>query len=325
MAIGETIKRAVGSQTRIINDLLDLSRIRTGKLRLNRVVFDLSELVESLAMAADVRSKAQMLDLRCEPGVACVGDRTRIEQIVWNLLSNAMKFTPQGGTIAVGVAKEDHMARVTIEDTGCGIAPEFLTHVFGMFNQVEVGAMPANGGLGIGLALVHELTRAHGGRVQARSDGLGKGSEFTVWLPLKHVSPPTDDAPAARASSHSFVGLRLLVVDDYTEGLIPFAEVLRLEGAIVDLASNGREALGALESKTYDLLISDLGMPEMDGYELIREIRRRASTAELYAIAMSGFGRRADARKAFDAGFDAHVPKPATIDELKNAMARSRT
>ena len=324
MAIGETIKRAVGSQTRIINDLLDLSRIRTGKLRLNRVTLDLGELVESLAQAADVRAKHQTLTLACEPGILCMGDRTRIEQIVWNLLSNAMKFTPEGGAIAVGVAREERAARVTIEDDGCGIAPEFLSHVFGMFNQVEVGAMPANGGLGIGLALVHELTRAHGGRVQAHSEGLGKGARFTVWLPLRTASGPVGEVAPVRAIAQSFSGLRLLVVDDYIDGLLPLAEVLRLEGALVDVAANGKEALSALESKSYDLLISDLGMPEMDGYELIREIRRRTSTAELYAIAMSGFGRRTDARKAFDAGFDAHVPKPATIEELRSAMARSR-
>lgn len=141
---------------------------------------------------------------------------------------------------------------------------------------------------------------------------------------LRTASGQVGEVAPARAIAQSFAGLRLLVVDDYIEGLLPFAEVLRLEGALVDVAANGKEALSALESKSYDLLISDLGMPEMDGYRLICEVRRRTSKAELYAIAMSGFGRRTDARKAFDAGFDAHVPKPATIEGLSSAMARSR-
>ena len=320
--LGETIKRAVASQTRIINDLLDLSRIRTGKLRLNRVPVDLGELVQTTAQAAvnDVAGKKLTLDASCEAGVLCNGDRIRMEQIVWNLLSNAVKFTPDGGRITVRVAADENFGKLIVADTGCGIAPEFLPHVFGMFNQASSDVTPPNGGLGIGLALVHELTRAHGGRVEVHSPGLGMGAEFSVWLPRvgAAVEAVVEKAPA----EVSLRGWRVLAVDDYADALAPFAEVLRLEGAIVDITPSAKKGLELLESNAYDLLVSDLGMPEMDGYQFIAEVRRRPETRELRSIAMSGFGRRADARRALEAGFNAHLPKPASIDELKAAIGK---
>ena len=322
--VGETIKRAVASQTRIINDLLDLSRIRTGKLRLNRVAVDLGELVQAVAQAAasGAAGKKLALELDCEAGVVCDGDRVRIEQIAWNLLSNAVKFTAEGGRIAVRVAAAgEGFGRLTVSDTGCGIAPEFLPHVFGMFNQADSDVTPPNGGLGIGLALVQELTRAHGGRVEVHSAGLGQGAEFSVWLPrVGTAAEPLADKKASAEVSLS--GWRVLAVDDYVDALAPFAEVLRLEGAIVDVAQSAKKGLELLEANTYDLLVSDLGMPEMDGYQFIAEVRRRPATRELPSIAMSGFGRRADARRALEAGFNAHLPKPASLDELKAAIGR---
>jgi len=320
--VGETIKRAVASQTRIINDLLDLSRIRTGKLRLNRVAVDLGELVQATAQAAvsGATGKKLTLDANCEAGVVCDGDRVRIEQIVWNLLSNAVKFTADGGRISVRVTGDENFGRLTVSDTGCGIAAEFLPHVFGMFNQASSDVTPPNGGLGIGLALVHELTRAHGGQVEVHSGGLGLGATFDVWLPRvgAHVEPPVNEAPA----KVDLRGWRVLAVDDYADALVPFAEVLRLEGAIVDVAQSAKKGLELLESNRYDLLVSDLGMPEMDGYQFIAEVRRRPETRELRSIAMTGFGRRADARRALEAGFNAHLPKPASLEDLKAAIGR---
>jgi two-component system CheB/CheR fusion protein len=320
--VGETIKRAVASQTRIINDLLDLSRIRTGKLRLTRVPVDLAELVQSVASAAvaDVPKKKLVLEMDCNEEVICHGDRVRVEQIAWNLLSNAVKFTPEGGRISVRVQVETDFAKLTVTDSGCGIAAEFLPHVFGMFNQATGDAALPNGGLGIGLALVQELALAHGGRVHVSSAGLGQGAEFTVWLPATAAA-----VALPREKQHfdiDFNGWRVLAVDDYVDALTPFAEVLRLEGAVVHIADGARKGLTLLENNSYDLLISDLGMPEMDGYEFIAEVRKRPATRELRAIAMSGFGRRADARRALEAGFNAHLPKPASIEELKAAIAR---
>jgi two-component system CheB/CheR fusion protein len=320
--VGDTIKRAVASQTRIINDLLDLSRIRTGKLRLNRVAVNLGELVQSAAQAAlsSAGGKRIALQVDCEDGVVCDGDRVRIEQIAWNLLSNAVKFTPEGGRISARVSTEDGFGRLTVSDTGCGIAAEFLPHVFGMFNQADSDTGPSNGGLGIGLALVQELARAHGGRVEVRSPGVGQGAEFSVWLPRMGASIPAPaEPPTAEVDLH---GWRVLAVDDYADALAPFAEVLRLEGATVDVAQSARRGLELLEANRYDLLVSDLGMPEMDGYEFIAEVRRRPATRDLRAIAMSGFGRRSDARRALEAGFSAHLPKPASIEELKAAIGK---
>ncbi|MDQ0571104.1 two-component system CheB/CheR fusion protein [Variovorax paradoxus] len=320
--VGETIKRAVASQTRIINDLLDLSRIRTGKLRLNRVAVDLGELVQTTAHAAvsDVAGKKLVLDAHCEAGVRCSGDRVRMEQIVWNLLSNAVKFTPDGGRISVRVVAEENFGKLTVADTGCGIDAEFLPQVFGMFNQASGDLTPPNGGLGIGLALVHELTRAHGGRVEVRSAGVGLGAEFSVWLP--QVGAAVETSAERKPAEVSLSGWRVLAVDDYADALAPFAEVLRLEGAIVDVAQSAKRGLELLESNSYDLLVSDLGMPEMDGYQFIAEVRRRPATRELRSIAMSGFGRRADARRALEAGFNAHLPKPASIQDLKALIGK---
>jgi two-component system CheB/CheR fusion protein len=320
--LGDAIRHAVSSQSRIINDLLDLSRIRTGKLRLNRVAVDLGELVQTAATAAvaNAAGKKIALDVQCDAGVVCNGDRVRVEQIAWNLLSNAAKFTPDGGHISARVVAEDGFAHLTVTDTGCGIAPEFLPHVFGMFNQATQDAAPPNGGLGIGLALVYELAVAHGGRVEAHSEGVGRGATFDVWLP--QVGTDVAAAPEAAPAEVDLKGWRVLAVDDYADSLVPFAEVLRLEGAIVDTAGSGKEALALLQARRYDLLVSDLGMPEMDGFELIREVRRMEAARDLPSIAMSGYGRRVDARRALEAGFDAHLPKPASIDELKAAIGR---
>lgn len=318
--IGDTIKRAVSSQNRIVNDLLDLSRIRTGKLRLNRVAVDVGEVARLLTDAAsqELAGKHVTMVLNAGADVVCHGDRVRVEQILWNLLSNAMKFTPDGGQIHVDVTTDTDFARIIVSDTGCGIDPAQLSQVFGMFSQAGAETQ-ANPGLGIGLALVDELTRAHGGRVQAQSQGLGQGATFTVWLPLQGSLKA--QAPARLRGEVDLKGWRVLAVDDYVEGLLPFAEILRLEGAFVDVADSAKKALELLESNSYDLLISDLGMPEMDGYQLIAELRCRPATRELKAIAMSGLGRRADARRALEAGFNAHVPKPAAVDDLKAAIA----
>jgi two-component system CheB/CheR fusion protein len=286
------------------------------------VAVDLGELVQTVASAAvaDAPKKKLVLEAHCDTDVMCHGDRVRVEQIAWNLLSNAVKFTPDGGRIAVRVGADGDFARLTVTDSGCGISAEFLPHVFGMFNQAGDDAALPNGGLGIGLALVHELAQAHGGRVEVRSAGVGQGAEFSVWLP--QIGAPAEPSREKELPEIDFAGWRVLAVDDYVDALTPFAEVLRLEGAVVDVADSAKKGLALLEANTYDLLVSDLGMPEMDGFQFIAEVRRRSATRMLRAIAMSGFGRRADARRALEAGFNAHLPKPASIEELKAAIGK---
>ncbi|MES2185436.1 MAG: chemotaxis protein CheB [Pseudomonadota bacterium] len=317
---GESIQRAVRSQTKIIDDLLDLSRTRTGKLRLVREPVVVAETLMNIVDAAqeDAARKHILLHWQCgEPDMVVPCDLVRTEQIAWNLLNNAIKFTPAGGRITMSLEREGGFARLSVADSGIGIAPAFLPHVFGMFSQ---GAAPQGGrdsGLGIGLALVQELSVAQGGHVLAESAGLGQGATFSVWLPLDadFVAEPADGQP--RSPLH---GLRVLAVDDMPDALAPFAMVLESEGAVVDTAEGGAQALEMLGVQAYDLLLSDLGMPGMDGYELVAALRGLPALAHLRAVAVSGYGRTADVDRALQAGFDAHVTKPVDFEILKKVV-----
>ncbi|MDB5829949.1 MAG: signal transduction histidine kinase with CheB and CheR [Variovorax sp.] len=321
--IGTTIQRAVGSQTKIINDLLDLSRARTGKLRLNLVDLNMGELIRSLghAAAGDLDKKALFLSVVSPEVLMCVCDRVRAEQLVWNLISNAIKFTPEGGRITVTLQGDEKSAKIMVADTGCGIAAEFLPHVFEMFNQAKAQLTPVNSGLGIGLALVQELTHAHGGRVDVVSEGADRGCTFSVWLPLRPTMAVESDS-TAYLTAIDLKGWRILMVDDDGASLDAFATLLRLEGATVNTAEASPIALELLEGAPYDLLISDISMPGMDGHAFISEVRRRMPDQTLRAVAMSGYGRAVDVTRALEAGFNAHIPKPASVSQLKAVIAQ---
>jgi two-component system CheB/CheR fusion protein len=325
MRIGMTIERAVRSQTEIINDLLDLSRIRTGKLRLSYEEVDLGELVRNLAQAAagDVQTKELELSVAGADHLVCRCDRVRVEQVMWNLISNAIKFSPAGGRVCVGIDLDEQSARLSVTDWGCGISAEFLPHVFEIFNQADSQKTPSNGGLGIGLALVNELVQAHRGRVEARSAGLDQGSVFTVWLPLKsETSPELPAASSVTTKSLDLAGLRVLAVDDDEESLCAFATLLGLEGAFVTTAGSAEIALEILDTAAHDLLISDISMPGTNGYQFIVEVRRRFPDKGPCAIALSGHGRKVDALLAIKAGFDAHIAKPASLKRIKEVLAQ---
>jgi two-component system CheB/CheR fusion protein len=200
--VGDMIKRAVRSQGRIIDDLVELSRARTGKLVLERTPVDIANVLTTLAAAfsSEASGRLPLIDLTASTSAVCLGDRTRIEQIMGNLLRNAIRFTPSHGRIRLAIGREGGFCKVSVADNGCGISAEFLPHVFGMFNQEAPASRPPDSGLGIGLALVHELTLAHGGRAEAHSDGPGRGAEFIVWLPAHDESdlePPTSIARGA--------------------------------------------------------------------------------------------------------------------------------
>jgi two-component system CheB/CheR fusion protein len=319
--VGETIRQAVQSQSKIIEDLLDLTRARTGKLTLSLRPTLLGDIAEKIVGAAQADAAAKGLSLRytCEEaGLLVDCDPVRAEQIIWNLVSNAIKFTPQGGNVEVVLQRDAGFARLSVIDSGRGIGAEFLKNVFGMFTQ-ERAERGHNTGMGIGLALVQELAQAQGGRVRAESGGAGQGATFQVWLRL-HSAPPAADAEPAHAQA--LRGLRVLAVDDVAASLVPFAELLGMDGAVVTSAANGMEALGLLESEPFDLLISDIAMPVMDGYALIAEVRKRPGIARLPAIAVTGYARPLDVQQALERGYDVHIAKPVALDALRQAVAR---
>ncbi|MDB5742627.1 MAG: signal transduction histidine kinase with CheB and CheR [Polaromonas sp.] len=318
---GEIIKLAVASQTKIIDDLLDLSRAQTGKLTLRLAPVDLRELTSSIATAAQeaAAKKGLSFHFECESeDLVSLCDRVRTEQVFWNLINNAIKFTPEGESVTINLARDDAFARFTVTDTGQGISPEFLPQIFGMFVQDSHQSTP-NSGLGVGLTLVRDLTVAQGGRVLADSAGKGKGATFSVWLPLAKTRPQNKKLPAPAGN---LKGFKILVVDDMVDLLEPFAALLRLEGAEVDIAITGQAALDMLPQKTYDLLISDIGMPHMDGYDLIRKVRKNPGQRNLKAIALSGYGRQVDTVRALQSGFNAHLAKPATVAHICQTIAQ---
>jgi len=321
----ETIRKAVIGQGKIIDDLLDLSRARTGKLTLEITEVNLAAVVETIvtSLAQDAKARDITLSFTTDASARPVrADGVRVEQIVWNVLSNALKFTPDGGRIEVTLDTDGDDARLTVSDTGKGIEASFMPRIFDMFTQETHGPSREQGGLGIGLALAWELVTAQAGRIEALSDGPGHGATFRVWLPLFR------DTRLVRRSAKPRVrdldGLRVLVVDDSRESVEPFVKLLKLEGADASGSVRARDALALLESETFDVVVSDLAMPDMDGFTLVREIRARPSIAGVIAIAVSGYGRDKDRADAIEAGYDAHLGKPTSVEDLQKAVRSVR-
>ena len=318
----ELIRRTVLSQAKIIDDLLDLSRVRTGKLGLSKTALEWSVVIERVvdAVEGDVAAKRIKLECEIDPAASSINaDPVRVEQMVWNLLSNALKFTPSGGSIRVTLALDGGFGRLDVADTGQGISGDFLPHVFEMFRQASHGVARSEGGLGIGLALVKHLAEEHGGRVAVASEGVGRGARFSVWLPLAEQAAAR---PLGASATPALDKLRVLLVDDVQDALESFATLLQLEGAEVTAVRSGAEALAAVENAQFDLLFSDIAMPGMDGYALIAALRANSRTANLPAIALTGFGRSQDVKRAIVAGFDAHLAKPIEMDELLHVVER---
>jgi len=317
-----SIQTSVKAQARIIDDLLDLSRTRAGKLVLNLAPIYLNEALQgSLEWAAtQATAKGITFELDAQDGSLLLdGDLVRVEQIAMNVLSNALKFTPSGGRIAVQLARDGEYAVLQVTDSGRGISAAFLPHVFELFKQAESHMTRQEGGLGIGLALVDELVRLHGGRVAAASQGAGRGATFTVHLPLKHNSD--FGAFHQLPVTSSLAGLRVLVVDDSADALEIFSELLRLEGAEVTSAGSGPLAIQCAERAEFDLVISDIGMPGMDGLMMIRELRKLPRAAMVRAIALTGYGRTQDVTQCLSSGYDAHLNKPVELNRLKEVIA----
>lgn len=319
------IDRNVSIQARMIADILDMSRLNIGKLPLTRERVDVGSVVRSAVQAIqhslDESRHRLVLDLQDED-LVLLADSGRLQQVLWNLLGNAIKFSPAGSAITLSLRARDGGASLEVRDEGQGIAPEFIPHVFERFSQSDAGSNRHHGGLGLGLAIVKSLIEAHGGWVDVHSDGVGQGTRITFWLPGEASAPMTDptDTGAGPLSSFgdlqdgpsvSLQGLRVLVVEDDQDAGAMLRLILNERGARVGLAQSADEALSALAGGAFDLLISDIGLPGRDGYELMREWREReAGRTRLPAIALTAFSREVDRHQAIQSGFDAHVAKP---------------
>ncbi|MGE9763338.1 CheR family methyltransferase [Pseudomonas sp. PDM20] len=318
----EGIQSSVRSQARIIDDLLDLSRVNTGKLKLNLAPVILQSVIEEVvgALSAEAHEKDLLIDLQMpargnDPLVA-EADPVRVEQILWNLLSNAVKFTPASGHIQVALEQDEGMLRIQVRDNGQGIPVEDLPRIFELFGQASNEQQRSHTpGLGIGLALVRELVEAQQGRIEASSAGRGQGALFTVWLPLyRQFDLPVD---TLQESTGPFAGARLLLVDDSPDIRLIMEQLLTIEGADVTTAEDGPTALRCLEGSSFDLILSDIGMPGMDGYELMRRARQLPQHAQTPSVALTGYGAAADAEDAHAAGFNSHVSKPVSLERLQ--------
>jgi PAS domain S-box-containing protein len=322
----EMIERQTEQMVRLIDDLLDVSRISRGVLELRRERVVLSEIVEEAVDAChdDLRKHRHSLrvSLPADP-VEMDVDHARMVQVFCNLIGNAAKYTPAGGHIEVRATTEDHVLEVTVTDDGIGIPAEKLNEIFELFAQVD-RSMERQGGLGIGLTLVRELVRLHGGSIEARSEGMGHGSAFTLRLPLVRPAtvPPGDglrgDGAAARPR-------RILIADDNADAVESLALLLEMAGHEVHRAFDGESALAVAEAKAPEVAILDIGMPKVNGYEAAQRIRQQPWGRQIHLVALTGWGHPEDRRLARDAGFDAHLVKPVSPAILQSLLANLAT
>lgn len=326
------IRQNVAAQAQMIEDILDVSRIVGGRLVLGtrpvhmRAVIE--DAIESLTPASS--AKGIQIDRALADGAHVVGDRDRLQQIVWNLVSNALKFTPKGGRVEVELVDEDGDVTVRVSDTGIGITPEFLPFVFDRFRQADSSMSRRHSGLGLGMAIVRHLVELHGGTVSAESEGEGKGATFRLRLPKRAEMAPAIDVLEARAERPDETpaeldhlhGVHVLIVEDDPDSRQVLALLLQKLGALVEAVPSAREAVDRVMNRRPDVLVSDIGMPDEDGYSLIRRVRQMPADAsrKLPAIALTAYARRQDAEAAIAAGFDCHLPKPVAPAELIKAI-----
>lgn len=320
----EIMERQVDHMVRLVDDLLEVSRITRGQIELRKERIELaavvSRAVETSRPLIDAGRHQLAISLPAEP-VLVDGDPVRLAQVVSNLLNNAAKYTNPGGQIWLSVRKEESQAWISVRDTGIGIPAGMQSVVFEMFSQVDRFSSRSQGGLGIGLTLVRSLVEMHGGEVHLKSEGADEGSEFIVRLPLCVETARAGDSAAPRIASTVLTRQRVLVVDDNRDAATSMGLLLKILGADVEVANSGPEALSAIETYHPAVVLLDLGMPEMDGYEVARRIRERREFDDITLIALTGWGQDEDRRRAHEAGFDHHLVKPADIRSLQELLS----
>ncbi|GAB4531797.1 MAG: hypothetical protein Tsb0014_15610 [Pleurocapsa sp.] len=329
VALGiETIRRNAKLQAQLIDDLLDVSRILRGKLDLKVTPLNLESVIRAALGTVQLAANAKSIQIETqfEPNIGQVsGDAGRLQQIVWNLLSNAIKFTPEGGRIAVRLKQIDTQALIQVEDTGQGIEPDFLPYVFDRFRQAESATTRKFGGLGLGLAIVRHLTEIHGGTVSVTSPGEGKGATFSVKLPLMNrakTEQPENEPLDETVQPDRFKNIRILAIDDEVDSRDLLILVLQQEGAEVIPVASASAALETLKQVTPDLIISDIGMPQMDGYTMMAQIRQLPQGKNIPAIALTAYAGEVDRQRSLDVGFQKHISKPINISEFINIISQ---
>lgn len=331
----EVVERNARAQNKLIEDLLDVSRIITGKLRLDVQAVEMTAIItaalDTIRPAAEAKT-VRLTTVLDPKAVTVAGDPNRLQQVIWNLLSNAVKFTPKGGRVQVELLRVNSHVEIVVTDSGAGIAPEVLPHVFERFRQADSTTTRIYGGLGLGLAIVRQLTELHGGSVQADSPGLNKGATFTVRLPVRAVSHSECEEVGVHPSETSKLPdssrlpcldrVRVLVVDDEPDSREMVKAVLEVCGAQVTMAASAQEALALLDRLAFDVLLSDIGMPQMDGYGLIQRVRMsQTNMAQMPAAALTAYARPQDRTRALLAGFQQHLSKPVEPTELMAVVA----
>ncbi|THC43992.1 hybrid sensor histidine kinase/response regulator [Massilia sp. Mn16-1_5] len=324
----EVISRQVAHMTHLVDDLLDVSRVTRGLVTINKTQVELGavvrEAVEQIMPVVEARHHRLALEIAPQP-LFVSGDRTRLIQVAVNLLNNAAKYTPDGGALQVSLQEQDGQAVLQVRDNGIGIGVELLPVVFDLFTQAERTPDRAQGGLGLGLALVKKLVELHEGSVEAQSEGQGKGSVFTVRLPV--LTEAVGAAPAARAATVPMpaAGRRILVVDDNVDAAATLGMLLETAGHSVRVEHSAQGALAAASHGEFDVVLLDIGLPDMSGHELARALRGLPCCGDSALVAVSGYGQAQDRRMSEEAGFAAHLVKPVAADELIETIARVQT
>jgi two-component system, chemotaxis family, CheB/CheR fusion protein len=322
--MADAVKRNAVAQSKLIRDLLDLSRLRSGKLELNREtvspVVSIQNAIETVRIDADSKD-IEIAVVAPDDALFVQADPVRLEQIIWNLLNNSVKFTQPNGRIEVRLEEDGDDIVLTVADNGQGIDTSFLPHIFEIFRQADSGTSRAQSGMGIGLAVVQQLVELHGGSVTACSAGVGKGATFTIRLP-RSVDTKRRTSLLTDLTIGTLQGMEVLVVDDSEDTTEMVRHLLEIGGASVCAATSGSEALRFAREREFDVVLSDISMPEMDGFEFLRRLRDLPGKEDLPAVALTGFGRPEDVQRASDQGFYAHLTKPFDLQTLARLLQK---